>query len=110
MARNRYLRRDTFRQFLVEAGDDVVGVTRRSRECPVATHLEKLTNRTWNVSALACVPQVTAESDEDQFDLRHEFKPPRWARDFIRALDKHYLGWIEVTGNQALYVLDEAVS
>jgi hypothetical protein len=110
MARNRYLRRDEFATFLRESGDEVVGITRDIHECPIATHLDRLTRREWHVSPLACVPQVDAESGEDQFDLNHEFTPPRWARDFIYAIDAAFgTHSVEVSGTDALYVLHEAV-
>jgi hypothetical protein len=109
VARNRYLTRDAFSRFLAEREDQVVGLSRHSRQCPVSTFLEHVTNRTWHTSPLNCVPQVDAEPGEDQLRLRHEFKPPRWARDFIYALDGQYARGVvaEVTGRDALYVLNE---
>lgn len=110
MAKNRYLKRPEFRQYLAAHKDEVVGVTRDSQACPISSFLADETRRTWNVSTLACVPQVDAESGEDQFNLNHEFRPPRWARDFIFAVD-YYFGrkHVSITGADALYVLDEAV-
>lgn len=110
MARNRYLDRKGFRLFLEEKGDEFVGFTRNSDECPVATYLTGTTNRVWHASPLACVPQVDPEPGEDKFDLNHEFRPPRWAVDFIYALDARFgRHMVAVTGNDALDVLEEAV-
>jgi len=104
MARNKYLRRGGFRDYLKASGDSLAFVTRDSNLCPVATYLSDQTRREWNVSPLACLPQVDTEVEG------HEFRPPRWARDFIHALDS-YFGTKpkRITGNEALYVLDEAV-
>lgn len=111
MARNRYLDRRSFRAFLEEHGDRPVGWTKDIHECPVALFLEKATNREWHASPLACVPQVDAAPGEDPFELDHEFRTPRWARDFIHALDRHFGRKPRmVTGNDALYVLNEAVA
>lgn len=109
MARNRYLTRQGFRQFLVENEDEVVGFTRHHSECPIATYLGNVTMRTWHVSPLACVPQVDPEPGEDKFRLKSEFKTPKWAAEFIHNFDKHSPRGIvqEVTGADALYVLDE---
>jgi hypothetical protein len=104
MARNKYLDRAGFRQFLASRSGDLAFTIRTANACPVASYLEEQTRREWHVSALACVPQVDAEVGE------HEFRPPRWARDFIHHFDS-YFGTKPraVTGEEALYVLNEVV-
>lgn len=102
MAKNMYLTRKGFREYLAHQGPAQAGVTRDIHECPVALYLSFLTNREWHASGLACVPQVRSEVES------HEFKTPKWARDFIHNLDRH-MGpdVVSVTGDEALYVLEE---
>lgn len=115
MARNRYLNKQGYRQFLVDFIEEnsetsQIGVPRHTRDCPLSQYLQHLTYREWNVSALGCVPQVRTERDEDPDRLNHEFKTPRWAQRYIFALDA-YTGRqpVAITAGDALYVLDEAV-
>lgn len=102
MARNRYLSRRAFTLFLAERVNRVVGKTRDIHECPVANFLGDVTRREWHTSALACVPQVNAEVED------HEFRTPKWAKEFIHNLDRHFgRRSRDVTGEEALYVLNE---
>jgi hypothetical protein len=107
MAKNKYLSKKGFAKWLEdwvdEVGPDVqVGTTRVIDQCPIATYLTFLTNRTWHASALACVPLVRAEVGD------HEFKTPKWAKEYIYNLDRHYgRNPHLITGEEALYILRE---
>src|SRR4030065_1656985 len=104
MAKNKYLGRRDFRRFLDSHREEAPFTTRDSNNCPVASYLYEQTRREWNVSPLACVPQVDAEVED------HEVRPPRWARDFIHSLDSYFGNKPRVvSGGEALYVLDEVV-
>ena len=79
-------------------------MTRDIHNCPVATFLDEITHREWHVSPLACVPQVDTGVEE------YEFRTPKWAREFIHNLDRHFgRKPVVVTGGDALYILEEYV-
>src|SRR3990170_1546137 len=104
VAKNKYLDRRSFRQYLVDNAEIKVGMTRDIHDCPIANFLEGKTYREWHVSPLACVPQVDAGVED------HEFRTSKWAREFIHNLDRHNgRKPMLVTGGDALYVLDEYV-
>lgn len=103
MARNRYLTRQGFRQFLADNADVSVGRSRTIDDCPVSLYLEDVTKRVWHASPLQCVPQVDAEVEEN------EFRTPRWAKDFIHKFDREFPTPVSVTGAEALYILNEMV-
>lgn len=69
-------------------------------ECPVAALLEEKTGSGWFVSSLNCVPQIEGIK---------EFRPPRWAQDFIRNLDKKFTRRKSFSAEDALIVLAEVL-
>lgn len=101
MASNTELFRKEFRAWLDANANRIVGVGRTSDRCPIATYLVSRTGQHWVVSRRECVEQ-------SQRARRGDFHTPRWARDFIKVIDKQVMGH-NVTGAEALYLLDEAV-
>lgn len=100
MARNTFLTRKGFRGHLAAHADNVVGRSRSSTDCPIATYLDGHTGELWYTSARECV------------EIEHplvDFNTPRWARDFIKTLDREFPQANNVLGHEALYILDETV-
>lgn len=69
-------------------------------ECPVAVLLQEATGSPWLVSALNCVPEVEGIK---------EFRPPRWAQEFIRNLDRKFSRRKSFSAEDALIVLAEVI-
>jgi len=86
----------SFRKYLLDHSEEMVGWTRVSVNCPVANYLKFITNEKWVVSPLCCK------------SMSFEFVPPNWVKHFIHHLDQVGDGESRpVNGLEALYVLDE---
>lgn len=86
----RFLGADLSRRFVPASRSD----------CPVAAYLKATTGAEWLVSSLNCVPQAEGIK---------EFRPPRWAQEFIRNLDKKFTKRKSFSAEDALIVLTEVV-
>lgn len=69
-------------------------------ECPVASYLTAQTGVEWLVSSLNCVPQQEGYK---------EFRPPRWAQEFIRNLDRKFTRRKSFSAEDAMVVLAEVL-
>ena len=83
---------------------EVVGLSRRSCECPIAQYLKDTKGRNgWTVGA----------NDVERYDKLERFQLPGWARCFVRIVDaivdegKSPYATAEVTREHALGVLRE---
>jgi hypothetical protein len=107
-----------FRTWLVEHATDVVGFGSNAVACPVSRYLdETLLWERWlyassfdRISAIEPKPGHSPQDADVDFGDRQvvvQIETPRWAYDFILNLDGRTALHTEVTGAQALEVLDE---
>lgn len=108
MGRNTELTRPQFREFLTRNADFVVGQSRESILCPIATHLTDRTGKLWRVSMRECVSYRNWLRLGTQ-GFESDFNTPRWARDFIKLVDSSFSKHQDILGREALQILDEAV-
>jgi hypothetical protein len=73
------LEKEAFRSWLQTHADVWVGVPCMTDGCPLAVYLYEVTGRRWHVSILG----YTTE------DRREAYPLPRWAKEFVKAIDTH---------------------